>query len=80
MSKLEETLTKDNKRMRLAEGKADALAWDINQSKEARKVRVKLRVRVRFRVRVKGYDKPPRQDKTSQDKTQTDNRKETDKT
>ena len=38
MSKLEETLTKDNKRMRLAEGKADALAWDINQSKEARKV------------------------------------------
>ncbi len=76
MSKLEETLTKDNKRMRLAEGKADALAWDINQSKEARKVRVKLRVR----VRVKGYDKPPRQDKTSQDKTQTGHRKETDKT
>jgi hypothetical protein len=54
VSKLEETLTKDNKRMRVAEGKADALAWDINQSKEARKVKVKLRVRVRFRVRVQG--------------------------
>jgi hypothetical protein len=34
--------------MRVAEGKADALAWDINHSKEASEVRDKCMVRFRF--------------------------------
>jgi hypothetical protein len=41
VSKLEETLTKDNKRMQAAEKRADALTWDIHQAKEGKKVRVR---------------------------------------
>jgi hypothetical protein len=44
VSKLEDTLKNDNRRMRVAEGKAEALTWDISQAKEAKKVRVKVRV------------------------------------
>ncbi len=41
VSKLEETLTKDNQRMRAAEKKADALTWDIHQAKDGKKVIVR---------------------------------------
>ena len=44
VTKLEETLKNDNRRMRVAEGKAEALTWDISQAKQAKKVRVKVRV------------------------------------
>ena len=57
----------------MAEGKADALAWDINHSKEASEVRDKFRVRFRFRVRlgllwVRTNHEKTRQVKTRQDK------------
>ena len=68
MSKLEEKLTKDNKRMRAAEKRADALTWDINQAKEGKKVRVRGCDWDRT-----GQDKT-RQYKTRQDKTKNQTR------
>ena len=71
MSKLEETLTKDNKRMRAAEKRADALTWDIHQAQEGKKVRVRGWVWDRTRQDKTRQDMT-RQDKTRQDKTRQD--------
>ena len=61
----------------MTEVKADALAWDINHSKEASEVRDKFWIRFRFRVRlgllwVRTSHEKTRQVKTRQDKTRQD--------